>query len=264
MIGNIRDITMKTLFLGYKDCFLHSFLKDNCDVVDQSEDKLYKREHNIKKYDLIVSFGYCHIIRPWFIKLYKDRIINLHISYLPHGRGRHPIFWAAKNGHPQGITIHLIDSGIDTGEILYQEKIVLNQNTTFKQAHGFLLEKIQHLFIKNWVELSNALGTLRVLTTPQSVGNYKTHKVNDLELYKHMLKYGWETKMADIVNSKKRTDDEIIDQLELVRRGNNVNWMNLVRLAFRENPQEARQVFATINKLDNEIANLLKELADND
>jgi len=59
------------------------------------------------------------------------------------------------------------------------------------------------------------------------------------------------------------TDLEIIDAVEEARKGNNVNWMNLVRLAFEVAPERARPIFAKINESDGEISKLLDQLAKN-
>ena len=61
----------------------------------------------------------------------------------------------------------------------------------------------------------------------------------------------------------KMTDLEIIDAVEEARKGNNVNWMNLVRLAFEVAPERARPIFAKINGGDGEISKLLDKLAQN-
>ena len=52
----------------------------------------------------------------------------------------------------------------------------------------------------------------------------------------------------------------LIDKIESVRTRNNVNWMNLMRLAFKIAPHEAEKIFESINQDDNSIANLLKIL----
>ena len=59
------------------------------------------------------------------------------------------------------------------------------------------------------------------------------------------------------------TDLEIIDQIEKVRSKNNINWMNILRLAFKHSPKEARKIVANINRDDGEISLLLKKLSDN-
>lgn len=61
----------------------------------------------------------------------------------------------------------------------------------------------------------------------------------------------------------KMTDLEIINKVEQVRKGNNVNWMDLVRLAFEIAPDRARPIFKRINESDGEISKLLDQLANN-
>jgi len=59
------------------------------------------------------------------------------------------------------------------------------------------------------------------------------------------------------------TDLEIIDEIEKVRSKNNVNWMNVLRLAFAHAPKEAREIVANINRDDNRISELLEKLSNN-
>lgn len=59
------------------------------------------------------------------------------------------------------------------------------------------------------------------------------------------------------------TDLEIIDEIEKVRSKNNVNWMDILRLAFQYAPDEARKIMAKINNDDNRISELLKQLSNN-
>ena len=59
------------------------------------------------------------------------------------------------------------------------------------------------------------------------------------------------------------TDHEIIDELERVRANNNINWMNILRLAFKNSPSEARKIISEINKKDNEISLILDKLSKN-
>ena len=85
---------MKILFLGYnrEQTSLIQFLIEKGHKVTHLEKKF---THNYAiKFDFIISFGYRHIIKFDIIKFFKNRIINLHVSYLPFGRGSHPIFWS--------------------------------------------------------------------------------------------------------------------------------------------------------------------------
>lgn len=59
------------------------------------------------------------------------------------------------------------------------------------------------------------------------------------------------------------TDLEIIDELQKARENNNINWMNILRLAFKNSPEEARKIISKINKKDNEISLILEKLSKN-
>ena len=61
----------------------------------------------------------------------------------------------------------------------------------------------------------------------------------------------------------KRTDLEIIDEVEKVRTKNNVNWMDILRLAFKHAPNDARKLMGKVNEHDGKISQLLKELSNN-
>ena len=55
---------------------------------------------------------------------------------------------------------------------------------------------------------------------------------------------------------------KIIDEIEKVRTQNNVNWMDILRLAFKYAPEEAKGLMKTIDKEDNKISELIKKLSD--
>ncbi|MDD3771188.1 MAG: methionyl-tRNA formyltransferase [Weeksellaceae bacterium] len=74
---------------------------------------------------------------------------NLHASLLPQYRGAAPINWAIINGEKEsGVTTFLIDEQIDTGTILLNEKIAINENTTAGDLHDDLAEIGKKLIIK--------------------------------------------------------------------------------------------------------------------
>jgi methionyl-tRNA formyltransferase len=105
----------------------------------------------LSNYDLVVSFGYKYIISNYVLSSAKRPPLNLHISFLPFNRGFHPNFWAHFEGTPSGISIHLIDSGIDTGEILYRKRIDFDTNQlTFRQTWIYLNSQIEKLFVDNF------------------------------------------------------------------------------------------------------------------
>ncbi len=54
---------------------------------------------------------------------------------------------------------------------------------------------------------------------------------------------------------------KLIDKIEKVRSKNNVNWMDVLRLAFKNSPKEAQKLIGKINNQDSKISNLLKKLS---
>ena len=55
---------------------------------------------------------------------------------------------------------------------------------------------------------------------------------------------------------------KIIDEIEKVRTKNNVNWMDLLRLAFTRSPKQAKKIMGKIEYEDNRISNLMKKLSE--
>jgi hypothetical protein len=66
-----------------------------------------------------------------------------------------------------------------------------------------------------------------------------------------------------MLNNNNMTDLEIIDEIQKVRGKNNVNWMDILRIAFVHAPEETREVFKRITNDDNLINKLSKQLANN-
>src|SRR5438045_5711248 len=81
--------------------------------------------------DAIIVVGYGRIIPSWMLQLPKFGNINLHASLLPKYRGAAPIQWAIANGEKMtGVTTMKIDEGLDTGDILLQNKLAISYEDT--------------------------------------------------------------------------------------------------------------------------------------
>ena len=87
--------------------------------------------HEIK---LLVLAGFMRLLSKEFISSLPQRsIINIHPSILPEFKGLNAIQQALESGAKfTGVTIHYVDEGIDTGEIIQQKTIKINQNDTIK------------------------------------------------------------------------------------------------------------------------------------
>lgn len=77
--------------------------------------------------EYIVLAGYMRIISPILLEEYFNKIINIHPAYLPEFPGKDSIGDAYKaRASKTGVTIHYVDSGVDTGEIIYQERLKID------------------------------------------------------------------------------------------------------------------------------------------
>jgi methionyl-tRNA formyltransferase len=83
------------------------------------------------KPDAVIVVGYGRIIPQWMLDLPPLGNINLHASLLPKYRGAAPIQWAIAQGETiTGVTTMKIDAGLDTGDILLQQEILIAPNDT--------------------------------------------------------------------------------------------------------------------------------------
>jgi len=88
--------------------------------------------------DILISINYLFLIEEDIINHPTKLAFNIHGSLLPKYRGRTPHVWAIINGETEvGITAHIIDSGCDTGNIIKQIKIPVEEEDT----GGMILEK---------------------------------------------------------------------------------------------------------------------------
>tara|TARA_Y100000310_G_C20542994_1_gene744234 strand:- start:505 stop:1161 length:657 start_codon:yes stop_codon:yes gene_type:complete len=91
---------------------------------------LSKGHENLTDFSKIgFSIHYPKIFDSEFIGQY-EKLYNLHPSFLPWGRGRHPAFWALWNNEPAGATIHEINKELDKGPIVMQKKANKARNET--------------------------------------------------------------------------------------------------------------------------------------
>jgi len=106
---------------------------------------------DIKNIDLVITFNYRYLLKKKIIEKLERPAINLHISYLPFNRGSHPNFWSFIEKTPKGVSIHEIDTGLDSGPIIYQKKIFFSVdkkiNISFFKTHRILIDEIQKLFL---------------------------------------------------------------------------------------------------------------------
>ena len=106
-----------------------------------------------EKNGLVCLAGYMRIISPFFIKKYKNRILNIHPAILPAFPGldaqKQAIQFGAK---VSGCTVHVVDEGVDTGPIILQEIVKIANNDTEETLSKKILAK-EHKIYPKAVEL---------------------------------------------------------------------------------------------------------------
>ncbi|CAB4870762.1 unannotated protein [freshwater metagenome] len=108
------------------------------------------------KADLVVSAGFMRILSPECVNEFQ--IINSHPALLPQYPGAHAVRDALKDGATAtGTTIHWVDAGVDTGEVIAQESVEISPTDTEKSLH----ERIKIVERRLYVEtLKKLLPTL--------------------------------------------------------------------------------------------------------
>jgi phosphoribosylglycinamide formyltransferase-1 len=88
-------------------------------------------EHGV---ELVVLAGYMHLLTDPFLRRFPERIVNVHPSLLPAFPGAHAIRDAVAAGaDPTGVTVHYVDRGLDTGQVLAQERVALEPKSTLEE-----------------------------------------------------------------------------------------------------------------------------------
>lgn len=83
--------------------------------------------------DLVVLAGYMRLVSPEFVRAFPGRVINLHPALLPAFPGTTSIEDALRHGvKVTGVTVHFVDEGLDTGPIIAQEAVRVEEGDTME------------------------------------------------------------------------------------------------------------------------------------
>ncbi|PMG99039.1 formyl transferase [Vibrio lentus] len=114
-----------------EDGFQRSF-KKYCSYVEVEPISLEDAE--LLENSVFISLEFDRIIKPDRFK--SKKLFNIHFSLLPKYKGMYTSAWPLLNGENEtGVTLHEIDSGIDTGDIISQTVITISENDTAKDLY---------------------------------------------------------------------------------------------------------------------------------
>ncbi len=104
--------------------------------------------------DVHLSIAYNQIFRT-AIRDTAAWFLNVHAGKLPRYRGRNVINWALINGEPEiGITVHLVDDGIDTGAILLQRSVPITPTATYGEVLEHIHAAIPDLVVESFAKIT--------------------------------------------------------------------------------------------------------------
>jgi methionyl-tRNA formyltransferase len=179
---------MRVLFLGAPDSPILAHLREAGIDVTQTADKISDQTA-----DLIVSHGYRHILSEATLDRFPVAI-NLHISYLPWNRGADPNFWSWLEDTPKGVTIHHVDAGIDTGDVIARREVGFEGDEwTLAASYARLQDELVDLFREVWPLVREG----RAPRTPQE-GDGTFHRSAERARYDELLTEGWNTPVAEL------------------------------------------------------------------
>lgn len=168
---------------------LYQWLKDKGEKVYHFSNKLTPEMIDALEPSFVISYNYRHLIKEDVLAKLQGKIINLHTSYLPYNRGSSPNVFSFLEDTKKGVTIHVMDKGLDTGDILCQKELFFDEaKETFASSYDKLIEEMNALFQENWQALK--AGKI-VPKKQQGEGSY--HTMKDLQAVREKKPFTWDT-----------------------------------------------------------------------
>jgi methionyl-tRNA formyltransferase len=128
------------------------------------------------KPDIGVSAFFGYILRRQILDIFQRGCINVHPALLPYNRGAYPNVWSIVDGTPAGVTLHMMDEGVDTGDIIDQKRVPVFAWDTGSTLYNRLESACVEMFKVAWPRFVS--GELRA--KPQQKGGTE-HRIQDVE-----------------------------------------------------------------------------------
>ena len=106
--------------------------------------------------EVVILSGYMRILSPWFVERWEGRLLNIHPSLLPKFPGAHAHKDVLDSGENiTGCTVHFVDMGVDSGRIIAQREVIVEQGDTIETLSE-RVKKVEHVL---YPEIIDALAT---------------------------------------------------------------------------------------------------------
>jgi len=111
---------------------------------------------------LIVSAGFMKILGPVVLRFHQGKIINTHPALLPNFPGAHAVRDALAAGVSEtGATIHFVDKGVDTGEVIAQTRVKVEPGDTEELLHERIKQAERELLVATVSDIAQGKVTLK-------------------------------------------------------------------------------------------------------
>ena len=118
-----------------------------------AHERLIQDELESSGAELVVLSGYMRILTPWFVGIWKGRLVNIHPSLLPDFPGPHPHKDVLSAGiNTTGCTVHFVDEGVDSGPILAQRTVPVYPDDDERSLQE-RVKKAEHVLYPEVLEL---------------------------------------------------------------------------------------------------------------
>ena len=139
-LDRARNNNIKAVYVDSKGKDREKYDKEVAKVLDE------------KKVDLILLIGYMRILSPWFVRKYKNKIVNIHPSLLPAFAGG-----MNKDVHKKvldygckvtGCTLHFVDENVDAGSVIMQKAVEISEDETVDSLKDKVQKAEQEIIVE--------------------------------------------------------------------------------------------------------------------
>ena len=123
-------------------------LGDRAICMSDTDEEISKRFIRNNDIDFVVCFGYGRILKKNIFS--SVTCINIHGGLLPYNRGPNPNLWAWIDNTKKGVSIHYVDGGVDTGDLIAQREIEFAEPITLQTAFDHTINECKQLFRQEW------------------------------------------------------------------------------------------------------------------
>jgi len=128
---------------------------ENIFIVDKDPSEGFVNKLNELQPDIILVVFWTFILPKSIFNIPNFGCINFHMSYLPFNRGKKPNVWPIVEGTPAGVSMHYIDSGIDSGEILFRKNVEVGITDTAESLYNKQTKAFVELFTEKWGDIKS-------------------------------------------------------------------------------------------------------------